>query len=995
MSTRADLTDQEPLPAELTECLSIDLEVDAKTAGINALAAWRPDTGEQLTTRSGPPDPGELSKLDRMAQGARFVLGHNLIAFDIPHLQAAYPALGLLTLPRLDTLLLNPLAFPRRPYHRLVKHYKDAGLLRRTRNDPLLDSQLAHEALASQYRELGKASPEALTVWHWLSSVAHGDAFDEFFALIRNGQRPTREQGQEVLQRYLSERACRTAGEEAVLQAESNPWATAYAVAWMEAAGTGSAIPPWVLLNHPETQELSTRLRDSPCQDSACQWCKEHNNPEREFRRWSGYPGFRPEPHAADGASLQGRIVARAMNGQDLLGIMPTGGGKSLCYQVPALSRYEKTSSLTVVISPLVALMADQVAGLENRGITNTVAINGLLSMPERRDALDRVRLGDAAIVLISPEQLRSRPTRTALEQRLIGAWVLDEAHCLSKWGHDFRPDYRYIGKFIRRHSGSGRPAPVLCLTATAKPEMKEEIRDYFRQTNAVELEILDGGARRSNLDFDVVKAEAGTKMGLLKDLVESHTGGGDGRAIIYCSTRSQAENVAEFLSANGLETRFFHAAMTPDRKMEVQNAFISGNLRVISATNAFGMGIDKDNVRAVVHNSIPKSLENYLQEAGRDGRDGKLAHCILVFHEEDVETQHTLLARNRLRQEDIQSVLSSLRRMQEKNAKRTGPGEADTVVATAGEIVAHLEDEDDGQIAAEVADTKVRTAVAWLEESELAERLDNQTTIYPSTLRIGRMADIRRILNHQRGLEPRYVGQLINIAQRLLNADPALGITTDELAAHTGMLPEHVAKALGDLETLGITNNNLRINAYVHVGVARPSGRRYDQAARMEEDLITLMQEQAPDQGTGETLPLQLRETAQELRNRGNEQALTLLVLRILRSVGQGGTEQSPGTPQPPGKEPPQRDRQRHAQHRLEHGGRDVGQPQAGGPPCPQPPPGPGQRPAGRGPAGRHHPGGPCPRPPGGPERPAGGGRGPAPATGPALAPRPGGHPP
>ena len=367
MSTRADNTGQEPLPRALTECLSIDLEVDVNTARINALAAWRPDTGEQLTTRNGPPDAGELSRLDRLAERARFVLGHNLIAFDFPHLQAAYPGMGLLSLPCLDTLLLNPLAFPRRPYHRLVKHYKDAGLLRRTRNDPLLDSHLAHEALAGQYREFGKASPEALAVWHWLSSVAQGDGFDGFFSLRRDAQRPTRDQGQEVLRQYLSDRACRTAGEEAVRQAESNPWATAYAVAWMEASGTGSAIPPWVLLNHPETQELSTRLRDSPCRDSACQWCREHNNPEQEFRRWSGHPGFRAEPRAADGASLQGRIVAKAMNGQDLLGIMPTGGGKSLCYQVPALSRYEKTSALTVVISPLVALMADQVAGLENR----------------------------------------------------------------------------------------------------------------------------------------------------------------------------------------------------------------------------------------------------------------------------------------------------------------------------------------------------------------------------------------------------------------------------------------------------------------------------------------------------------------------------------------------------------------------------------------------------------------------------------------------------
>ena len=244
MSTRADNIGQEPLPIALKECLSIDLEVDINTARINALAAWRPDTGEQITSRSGPPDSGELSRLNRMAQGARFVLGHNLIAFDIPHLQAAYPGLGLLSLPRLDTLLLNPLAFPRRPYHRLVKHYKDAGLLRRTRNDPLMDSQLAHEALASQYRELSKASPEALAIWHWLSSAAHGSAFDEFFSLRRDGQRPTRDLGQEILRRYLSGRACRTAGEEAVLQAESSPWATAYAVAWMEASGTGSAIPP-------------------------------------------------------------------------------------------------------------------------------------------------------------------------------------------------------------------------------------------------------------------------------------------------------------------------------------------------------------------------------------------------------------------------------------------------------------------------------------------------------------------------------------------------------------------------------------------------------------------------------------------------------------------------------------------------------------------------------------------------------------------------------
>ena len=299
-----------------------------------------------------------------MAQGARFVLGNNLIAFDIPHPQAACPGLGLLSLPRLDTLLLNPLAFPRRPYHRLVKHYKDAGLLRRTRNDPLLDSQLAHEALAGQYRELGKASPEALATWHWLSSAAHGSAFDEFFSLRRDGQRPTRDLGQEILRRYLSGRACPHRWRRGRPAGREQPMGHRLRRGMDGGLGHRISHTPWVLLSHPETQELSTRLRDSPCHDSACQWCKEHNNPEQEFRRWSGHPGFRAEPQTADGASLQGQIVAKAMNSDDLLGIMPTGGGKSLCYQVPALSRYERTSALTVVISPLVALMADQVANL-------------------------------------------------------------------------------------------------------------------------------------------------------------------------------------------------------------------------------------------------------------------------------------------------------------------------------------------------------------------------------------------------------------------------------------------------------------------------------------------------------------------------------------------------------------------------------------------------------------------------------------------------------
>src|SRR4030067_3658787 len=182
------------------------------------------------------------------------------------------------------------------------------------------------------------------------------------------------------------------------------------------------------------------------------------------------------------------------MRGEHVLGILPTGTGKSLCYQIPALSRYDKTGALTVVVSPLVALMSDQVAGLEAKNITCCAAVNGLLSMPERSDVWDRVRLGDVGIFIVAPEQLRSKAVRRVLAQREIGAWVLDEAHCLSKWGNDFRPDYRYVSRFIKECAGSQPIPPVLCLTATAKPDVVADIMGHFQERLGITLKLCDGG---------------------------------------------------------------------------------------------------------------------------------------------------------------------------------------------------------------------------------------------------------------------------------------------------------------------------------------------------------------------------------------------------------------------------------------------------------------------------------------------------------------------
>ena len=179
-----------------------------------------------------------------------------------------------------------------------------------------------------------------------------------------------------------------------------------------------------------------------------------------------------------------------------------------------AHAKYHRTGALTVVISPLVALMADQVAGLKRQGISSCVTVNGLLSLPERHDALDRVRLGDASMLLISPEQLRNPSVRSILEQREVGYWVIDEAHCVSKWGHDFRPDYRYIARFIREYSGDSEPAPLICLTATAKPGVIDDICEHFEERLGVDLKRIDGGAHRDNLSFEVVETDKTGKLG-------------------------------------------------------------------------------------------------------------------------------------------------------------------------------------------------------------------------------------------------------------------------------------------------------------------------------------------------------------------------------------------------------------------------------------------------------------------------------------------------
>ena len=281
----------------LSRCLSLDLEVGVQSGHIRALAGVRPDTGRSVVLPSNRDGlAAALVRLDDLADGAEFLLGHNLIHFDLHHLRAANPGLRLLQLPAVDTLMLNPLAFPRNPYHHLVKHYQDGQLKRGRINDPNLDARIALQVFADQQKALREMPTDLLAAWHWLTTLGKGDGFDMVFTYLRRSPRPSDTEAHNAIQSRLSGIACRIQAREAMENAARHGWPLAYALAWLSVSGGNSVMPPWVRHQFPEAGRLVQRLRDTACSDSGCEWCRKRHDARRELARWFGFTEFRPEP---------------------------------------------------------------------------------------------------------------------------------------------------------------------------------------------------------------------------------------------------------------------------------------------------------------------------------------------------------------------------------------------------------------------------------------------------------------------------------------------------------------------------------------------------------------------------------------------------------------------------------------------------------------------------------------------------------------------------
>ena len=339
-------------------------------------------------------------------------------------------------------------------------------------------------------------------------------------------------------------------------------------------------------------------------------------DPHSILKKVFGYDSFRPG---------QEEIVRRLLDGQDVLAVMPTGAGKSICYQVPALL----LPGITIVVSPLVSLMKDQVGALVQAGVA-AAFLNNSLTDNQKALMLHRAREGWYKIIYVAPERLEMPGFQRFAQEKLISMVTVDEAHCISQWGQDFRPSYLRIKEFV--DSLPSRPV-VGAFTATATARVRDDIRSHLDLHQPYEVTT---GFDRPNLYFETRRALPSQKPKELLDLVLRE---GDNAGIVYCSTTKQVDETARLLQSRGIRAAAYHAKLDAEVRRKNQDDFLYDRVQIMVATNAFGMGIDKPNVRFVIHYNMPKDLESYYQEAGRAGRDGLPSRCILLYSGTDVRT--------------------------------------------------------------------------------------------------------------------------------------------------------------------------------------------------------------------------------------------------------------------------------------------------------------------------------------------------------------------
>ncbi len=754
-------------------------EADNKAYDFGALN----ENDDKLHTRSA-------HEFHAFIASAEYLCGHNIVNHDAKYIEPPKAA------KLIDTLYISPLLFPNKPYHRLLK---DDKLQTDELNNPLNDAVKAKELFYDEVNAFAELDGEMKRIYYML--LKNSPCFSGFFDYL--GFSADGDLEAAIRSRFFGE-ICENAPLSDIVA--DSPIELAYCLALISATEEYSLIPRWVQMTYPHVDMIMRALRSIPCHE--CEYCKSRLNPTSYLNRYFGYSEFR----RYNGEPLQENAVMAAAEHKSLLAVFPTGGGKSLTFQLPALMAGETERALTVVISPLQSLMKDQVDNLTKRGIAEAVTINGLLSPIERAEAIERVESGIASILYISPESLRSATIERLFLSRHIDRFVIDEAHCFSAWGQDFRVDYLYIGDFIRElqeKKGRGCKISVSCFTATAKQKVISDIKEYFKEKLNIELELFATNASRTNLRYEVLYKETDEeKYETLRSLIELK----NCPTIVYASRTKRTGELAEKLCSDGFKARPFNGKMDSSEKQENQDAFINDEVQIIVATSAFGMGVDKSNVKLVVHYDISDSLENYVQEAGRAGRDERLqAECYVLFNDGDLDKHFILLNQTKLSISEIQQVWKAV-----KDLTRTRPE-----VCCSPLEVARQAGWDDSVSDIE---TRVKTAIQALENAGYIKRGKNVPHVYANSILVKSMIEATEKIDssfrfendNERTAAKRIIKSLISSksVSRAGNADAESRV--DYLADRLGMEKSDVIHSIQQMREDGLLADTKDLTAYI-----------------------------------------------------------------------------------------------------------------------------------------------------------------------------------
>ena len=729
-------------------------------------------------------------------EGIEYLCGHNIIRHDLKYMQDTIEKTGLAG-KAIDTLYLSALLFPQKPYHALVK---DEKLQTDELNNPLNDAKKVRDLFWDEVGAFHDLEEPLKQIFFLL--LQDQEEFQAFFQYM--GCKTAPENPAALIKEYFASEICE--GADLPKLSKEHPIALAYSLAIINVKDRFSITPPWILKNYPEVEGIMDLLRNRPCL-AGCPYCDQSLDARRGLKSFFGFDSYR----TFGGEPLQEKAVTAAIHHKSLLAIFPTGGGKSIAFQVPALLSGENVKGLTVVISPLQSLMKDQVDNLEKAGITEAVTINGLLDPIERAKSFERVEDGSASILYISPESLRSRTIEHMLLGRKVVRFVIDEAHCFSSWGQDFRVDYLYIGDFIqslqeRKNLAEG--IPVSCFTATAKPKVIEDIRAYFKEKLAIELEVFSSSATRENLRYRVIeKRSPEEKYNTLRNLIQEK----ECPTIVYVSRTKRAYELAARLTKDGFPAKPYHGKMDSKEKKENQDAFIAGEIPIMVATSAFGMGVDKKDVGMVIHFEISDSLENYIQEAGRAGRDKQVtADCYILFCEDDLDKHFVLLNQTKMNIKEIQQIWKAIKDI---TRFRT------TVSQSALEIARKAGwDESFTEI-----EMRVKTAIAALEEAGYIRRGQNMPKIFADSIlcrnaqeAIDRINASQLFDEQERENAIRIIKKLISKRSRSQALDEDAESRVDYISDQLGIEKGKVIGVLNLLRQEGILADAKDLTAYI-----------------------------------------------------------------------------------------------------------------------------------------------------------------------------------